>query len=223
MARRSQPRIAHSRNKRLENKLARYAIAGSAVFAAPFATAGSIQYSGLLNEPIDLSHTPVTLPGTPVSFTAFFMTGESVNYFQSIIVNGTSVNFVPNGGPPAALPFGTSISTANATGGGGALLAFNQAGFKGGNWPKNHGPAYVGFEFTTAGQMFTGWADVSVNVDTTKGNPTGTLIDYAYDTVPGESITAGGSTPEPSSLALFALGGAAALGLLRRRRAAQRG
>jgi hypothetical protein len=147
-------------------------------------------------------------------------------------VSGSQVLFAEGGGSdpinPQAFGFGSMISSANATAPGGYLLQwggigqdFSTTGFKGGNWPQDGSSAYLGFTFTASSQTYTGWAQISADVNTAAGEESAELIDYAYEA--GTSIDAGaGAAPEPSSLSLFAIGGAAALALLRRRRVAGR-
>lgn len=217
----------------LDKKLARYALAGGAVLAAPLTSHADIMYSGLVNETVSLGTTPLNVDfGVNPGFTlavSFYNPG-AVGYNQGASVSGAMGFVDDSSGVPEALAFGSLISTANATGPGGELLNYGSfapsafTGFKGGNWPQDHSNAYLGLEYTVSGQTYTAWAQINVDVDGTFGNPTATLVDYAYETTPGVSITAGETTspvPEPSSLALLALGGPAALALLRRRRAAR--
>ena len=130
------------------------------------------------------------------------------------------------------------IAAANATGTAGELLGTGpylspvpHIGYKGGNWPQDGSSAYLGLSFTTSGQTYAGWAQIAVDLNpeviTAQGfavppESSATLTGYAFTTdgsiLAGQTV--GSSTPEPSSLALFAIGGAAALALLRRRRAA---
>jgi hypothetical protein len=97
----------------------------------------------------------------------------------------------------------------------------------GGAWANKSG--YLGFKFSSRGQNYFGWAKLHVTADHIKGE-TGYIPEYAYNTCPGQSITAGQTTsapcptaptptPEPSTLSLLALG-AAGLRVLRRRRLA---
>jgi hypothetical protein len=169
----------------------------------------------------------VNFPGTAALKLLTTTSGSATPSYENFAsVNGTSMNFVSgNGGNPAALSFGSVISTANPTTPGGPLLTYSYppGTYKGGNWPQNGSNAYLGIIFTSNSQQYTGWARINVNVNGAPNTQSATLVDYAYDTTPGESITAGqGETPEPSSLAMFAMGGAAGLALLRRRRAAAR-
>ena len=87
----------------------------------------------------------------------------------------------------------------------------NKAGFGligGGN--------YIGFRFGTVGAYHYGWADLNLNL----GTGLVTIKDGAYNDVIGERIhiaDKGSSAPEPSSLALLAIG-AGGLAAFRRRK-----
>lgn len=74
----------------------------------------------------------------------------------------------------------------------------------GGLWRFESG--YLGFEFTGSDGLEFGWANLTVD----DYYPGGELVmsEFAYDTVPGQSIQAGQttSTPEPGTLGLLALG-----------------
>jgi hypothetical protein len=208
----------------IEKKLAKYALAGSAILGVPMAAnAGAIQYSGLLNQPITDGNTfTVFLPigGSSASFTIAASSSPGV---QSITVTGTNTNFVDDASNnPLALNFGDLITTANATGPGGTLASVDPAQpFKTytGNWPFGGAPAYLGLDFTSSGDVYTGWAQISASSGGGSTLESATLVDYAYQTTPDVSIPAGAGAPEPSSIALFALG-AAGIAVLRRRRKA---
>lgn len=214
-------------NHGLERKLVKYAIAGSAVLGAPVAANAGVIYSGVINQVVS---------GNPDSFTVSLLSGFTLgtNDYATFyplghssyasVTGSTGIGFVDSAtNTPQALSFGSLITTANATGGGGDLLKygtdFSPAGYKAGNWPQNGSNAYLGMQYACSTSACTAWAliNVSLNPDGF-GTERATLVSYAYDTTPGESITAGQGAPEPSSLALFALGGGAALALLRRRR-----
>jgi hypothetical protein len=75
---------------------------------------------------------------------------------------------------------------------------------RGGLWANQSG--YLGFEFHSNGGTHFGWAHISVT-DGGVGAISGTISEFAYDTVPGQSIEAGQTaTPEPGTLGLLALG-----------------
>jgi hypothetical protein len=209
----------------IEKKLAKYALAGSAILGMPFAAqASGIQYSGLLNQPITDGNTfTVFLPigGSSASFTIAASSSPGV---QSITVTGTNTNFVDDASNnPLALNFGDLITTANATGPGGTLASADPSQpFKTytGNWPfGGSSPAYLGLDFTSSGDVYTAWAQIVASAGSEGTLESATLVDYAYQTTPDVSIPAGAGAPEPSSIALFALG-AAGIAVLRRRRKA---
>ncbi|HXJ95586.1 MAG TPA: PEP-CTERM sorting domain-containing protein [Terriglobia bacterium] len=89
----------------------------------------------------------------------------------------------------------------------------------------NNGERFLGLMFDVSGQEHFGWAELTVTTGVTPGFPgspfvTATLTGYAYDTVAGQSLTAGqGQTSEPGTLGLLALG-SLGLGLWRRRKRA---
>jgi hypothetical protein len=86
-----------------------------------------------------------------------------------------------------------------------------------GNFPESAGEQYIGVEFTAAGNTSGtpnyGYIAFETTDDSSTEDLAGEVLGYAYETDPGVSITAG-AVPEPSSLALLAMGAA---GLLRYR------
>lgn len=77
---------------------------------------------------------------------------------------------------------------------------------------------YFGFEFKRGASTFFGWAELAAFTNENVAEID--LISYAYDNTPGTPITTGAQaspTPEPSAIALFALGAAGICALRRRR------
>jgi hypothetical protein len=128
---------------------------------------------------------------------------------------------------PANLAFGTLIGPGTGTyvqtpnvGDGATLLSFDDNGVKdAGNFSVNSAaPEYLGVHFTLTegGPDYYGWIGLRnmVHVPASEADGTvraGTISGFAYNDVAGEPIAAG-VVPEPSGLALLALGaGAAAL------------
>jgi len=100
----------------------------------------------------------------------------------------------------------------------------------GGPWANKAG--YLGFKFNSGAgatsETHFGWAHLSVAANIWNGE-TGFISEFAYDTCPGEAITAGQTSggacssptiPEPPTLALLALGAAGLLTLRRKKLAA---
>jgi hypothetical protein len=80
-----------------------------------------------------------------------------------------------------------------------------------GYFPTDGTVKYAGVQFLVGSDTFYGWVGIQLQ-DPANGNSTGTITDFAYENTPGQGIAAG-AVPEPSGLALLALG---AVGLLRR-------
>jgi hypothetical protein len=196
----------------IDKKLARYALAGSALLGIPAVANANqldIYYSGLLNIPVTSDYTVnLPTPGGPASFTL------SNNGSDTLSVSGSGVTFVDDlSNQPLAMNFGDLITTANAVGPGGVLSSYSFVSKTySGNWP-GPGTAYLGLAFTPTSQTYTGWAQIFTDA----ANSNMTLVDYAYNLAPNADITAG-ATPEPSSVALFALGAAGILALRKKRR-----
>ena len=204
----------------IERKLAKYALAGGAILGVPLAAnAGTVQYSGSIDQSISNGQNyTANLPGGGL----FTVTASSNGLFQSVMVSGTQVTFVNDpGNYPEALSFGDLITTANATGPGGTLAGFEFMGKNySGNWPQNGNAAYLGLSFTSSGQSYTGWAQIIASSGGVGSPESATLVDYAYQTTPGASITAGEMAYSRTvGIALFALG-AAGIAVLRRRKTA---
>jgi len=87
-----------------------------------------------------------------------------------------------------------------------------------GPWANKSG--YLGFKFVSNSKTDFGWAHLKVNVrQSVLPIMSGSISEFAYDAVPGQTIRAGQTSaiPEPGTLSLLALG-AAGLAVLRRRK-----
>jgi hypothetical protein len=183
-----------------DRRLARYALAGSALLAVPAAQAGVVN-SGAVDFTVTAANSAhgIDFNGDIVNDISLNVQGSPSTHW--VYLSGPGTTFV-NVGP---LSGGFTITSANTT------SALNQDLFKdpSGPWVSTtHG--FVGVKFNISGQQHLGFLELTLDKDT----PTVTLNSYAYETVVGASIT---TTPEPSSLALFAAGAAGILALRRRR------
>lgn len=109
-----------------------------------------------------------------------------------------------------------------------STLVKDTEGFSGGYpWPNNGvmNPGFIGLRFQTNGQTHYGWASVGVNVSAYSGLAEAKVHGWAYEQTPDTAIAASMPTaevdatplPEPSTMALFALGSAGVAAFRRRR------
>jgi hypothetical protein len=202
----------------IESRLTRYALAGGALLGLPAAADAGIVYSGLQNLSID-TVTPLQLDFNLDTITDVTFAGSAAFPSSDITATPGASNAL-NLGP---LAFGAPITMVNTTDTvGGQLVSskFNccpTTNYYGPWAAQGATPAYIGVRFTSGGLDYLGWAQLSLSV------PNGTLIDWAYENTPETTIAAGdvggAAVPEPSSLALFAMGAAGILALRRRRNA----
>ena len=206
-----------------EKRLVRYAMAGSAVLGVPAVSHASTILFQSVNQPITTSNSPfaVSFDGSATDFT-IAASEIGVQGVQAYVQNG-SVFLGPAGFNPLALAMGAEIYANSTTTSIGKLATVYNSGYYG-NWPHTGSPAYLGVVFQISGATHVGWAQIATSVSSAMSSAE--LIDYAYNTVAYDgtnavesSIAAGETgTPEPSSLALYALGAAGILALRRRRK-----
>lgn len=219
-----------------EKKLFRYALAGSAVLGVP-----AISHASVITTVEDQT---ITAPGSfAVDFNGDGITDFTLNaaigpQFADVYVTGPyTTSFVGSGPDASALTTGATISSASSFGGGKlSKVKTNTYGkpFYFGNWDQTGtNPAFLGVQFDIAGTPHYGWAEIVTTVSdlgagplslTQFAAPTGPqasaeLIAIGYETS-GGPITIGSDVPEPSSLALFAIGALGIVALKRRRKSA---
>jgi hypothetical protein len=217
-----------SKSGSLDSRLAGYAAAGVAMMAA--GTAGAqIQYTAL-NAPMS------TLTPSGEAFITFGGQNAFLGMMTSLnrISGDASVTF--SGFTPgvdavtvAASAGGQATSTLDflskgtEVGGTGNKFVFATGGYNSTNIVKagNHEILYTGLRATSDGKNYYGWAAFSFNTTT---EPNTDLVDfnnkilgYAFETTPNTAIAVGDTggapltgspapVPEPSTLALLALG-----------------
>ena len=207
-----------------EKKLVRYALMGGAVLGASTAAQASI-VTYTYNENISDNGTPIQVSfdqTSTIDFTLSATSGEDGPFFYAgVYVNGPSTTLFA-GAPeshnynlPFALSGEVNLVGMNLVGSPAKLRNFvkfkTEISEYGGYW-SNNTDAYLGVIFQRSGQNYEGWAEISVNV--TDPSATATLIQTAYDTTPVTLV------PEPSSLALFALGALGIAAVKKRRKTA---
>jgi PEP-CTERM motif len=200
-----------------EKRLMRYALAGGALLAAPAAHA-SIIYSGSLGTLVPANGSPLTVSFDPLAAgaTDFTLTVSSTTSPSTTISVAPAPGGLLDVGP---LAYGTPITLADTTLSGTTNLV-QIKGSSSGAWLNFSSPAYLGVQFYASSQPYLAWVELQLD----QNAPSATLLGWAYNDQPFESINAGdtglATIPEPSSLTLFALGAAGVLALRRRRRTA---
>jgi len=220
----------------LDQRLSRYVLAtGAAALGASTASADIVYYD---------YHS--TSPTTPISGSLYFdfetglistptvpvPPGADIHLFNAM--SGSSSQMPTNEGAAAGAKFGSSVlrggpaNTAQRLGYGfvigtagqnflyslalGGVTTANNSQVFFGNFTAGQ-EGYIGLRFLdSASATHFAWADVILNA-----NYTVTLLGFAYETTPGLSIKAG-AIPEPSEIALFALGAAGVAAVRARRK-----
>lgn len=206
--------------REFEKRLAHYALAGTAVLGLPLASQASI-IAGVTQ-----TGTASTDSGSPtlnVSFdnaavTDFTITAgfTGASSYPYISVSGPATTFFVGSDSgvfnyyPTAFATQPLVTGSPLGGNNGLLLKLKGLSSKG-NFP-NNSSAFLGVVFQIGSQNYLGWADIQVAEEIS--DPTATLLSTGYYSTPLAS-------PEPSSIALFALG-ATGLAVLRRRSNAAR-
>jgi hypothetical protein len=204
-----------TRKQTLDSKLARYALAGSALLGVPAVAQADIIYTPGPVTAGPSQTIPINFNPLSDATTDFSISAGSAGIPSFISINGAVNTRFTTGLTP--LNLGDAITLANTTVSGGNLMKSHIGPTYDYPWGgvANGTSRFLGVKFDIAGQSHLGWAEISLQ----KNIPSATVLGYAYETVAGQQIAAGATTPEPSSLALFAAGAAGILALRRRRAA----
>ncbi len=211
------------------------AAAGASLTLATSADASTILHTVNLTESINPAanarsnvQNPFTLNGHKASLALFnrpSFHSTSSNYGRSgaaRIVNGNGVSFFRTPGsfePAHKYGLGAPIGVLGSLAAGATELRVGSGVPHGQFGPNSTG--YVGFK-TGSGDL--GWLKIVISDSNSDGYPDqATIVEYAYNDVPGGAISAGEvnpTTPEPgtAALALLAAGAGGLLALRRKRR-----
>jgi len=180
------------------------------VFSGPVNLAIPASTNGLYLNVLDGTN---NLPGSTVGGTVpgwdINLWGSTFLSFFTLTAMAANHGYVGVGGAVARLTLGTSIGAASTfIGGTSTPLAST--------WNLNSSDNYVGFRFLNEGngQVHYGYMQIALGANTFTGR---SIVGYAYENVPGASITV---VPEPGTYALMGLGLAGLLLATRRRKQA---
>lgn len=208
------------------------AVVGLAAWSAQSAGA-SVIYSGPVNAPVDTSNSYNvdfnhdgntdaqfgTYNNNGSYYLKLFLNNGSSPSHPQLLYDNTPNNVAANLSPGTLIgPLPPDSSTAWTTDD--KVLYDLTGGSPSGHFAPGS-PGYAGLSFqstTDATQVYYGWAQFQT-IQGSKEGPSGTLIDFAYESTPNTAIVVGdtGPVPEPGSLALLATG-AAGLAAYRGRR-----
>jgi hypothetical protein len=207
-----------------EKRLLAYAAAAGAVLAAAGPADASIVYSGIQNLEVRNNSVPAYITGgNAITFThkstqtisfsnrGAYVTGNLANNLALAMTTSGSLARLPQNAPINA-----NISVWNN----GRALLFSKYLTRTSYGPFAYGrTGYIGFRFSAGGGNYNyGWIQINPNITTSY-----TIKDWAYQDAVDKSINAGqivddpAAVPEPSTLALLALG-AGGLAIMRRRK-----
>jgi hypothetical protein len=224
-------------------------LAGAAL-ALPFsAKATNIVYSGIQDITLDSTSTSgdqtysLSLDGSALDFSFDASYNNGTDTVTPLMVGSNPLNAyvtsTSGSDDPEALSFGATIGPGQNYSTGAGTLQYSEP-FEGtgpptqkGPWPKDPNTvAYLGVQFYINSDLYYGWVGITActaDFDAVSGSDCGSttaadstivIQDWAYDST-GAAVTAGeGEVPEPSSLALFALGGVGLAALRARRKRA---
>jgi PEP-CTERM motif len=209
-------RTAHPLD-RIMRKTAVAALAGAGLMLAASHTHAVVVASG----PVNLS-IPATTNGLYLNVVTGATNlpagglGSTVPGWDVNIWNATGLGFfnpaAPAGGVYIAVTAGNTANLASGTEIGAGGTFSNGVSTNISQWNLNSSNNLFGFRFLNEGngQVHYGWGRIALGASITAPR---TLVEYAFESVPGASIMAGsvGAIPEPSSYALMGLG---ALGVL---------
>jgi hypothetical protein len=216
----------------LSRRLAMYAVAGGAALAiCPSAGAEPIRFAA--DHELSLPNTPgewltrdldMDGDGTP-DFQMYVGQATSDPPVYSAAVRGlTTFDIAVDGSGlfayPVAFAAGDSIGPSHADWNGivGDLRKVTSTGLAG-NWPNDLTQTrYEGVRFSIGTDVHYGW--IAASAEVTETNSALRVTGWGYETLADTAIDAGEGelVPEPSSLALFALGASGIAALMRRRR-----
>jgi hypothetical protein len=213
-------------------RVSKTAVLAGAALAFPLsAKAGTVIYSGIQDITLSSTSTDVTgsisLDGSANDFSFDASFASLTDTVTPLMVGANPLNAYVSAtslsNDPEALSVGATIGPSQNYSTGTGTLQLTGPLLQKGPWPKYpNSLAYLGVEFYIGTDLYYGWIGLTACTDDEPNScdPSSSIViqDWAYQSTPGMAITAGqGEVPEPSTLALFALG-AVGLAALRARR-----